>query len=47
MLSSLGGRHFSKNPTVRVQFADLMPAAHKAKVVTGPNGAKVEKGEEK
>ena len=46
-LSSLGGCHFSKNPTVRVQFEDLIPAAHKAKVVTGPNGAKVEKGEEK
>jgi len=46
-LSSLGGRHFSKNPTVRVQFEDLIPAAHKAKVATAPNGTKVEKGEEK
>jgi len=46
-LSSLGGRHYSKNPTVRVQFEDLIPAAHKAKVATGPNGTKVEKGEEK
>jgi len=46
-LSSLGGWHFSKNSTVRVQFEDLIPAEHKGKVTTGPNGTKVKKGEEK
>jgi hypothetical protein len=33
-LSVLGARHFGKNPTVRKQFEDLIPAAHKPKPAT-------------
>lgn len=33
-LSALGAKQFSKNPTVRKQFEDLIPSAHKAKPAT-------------
>jgi len=46
-LSALGARQFSKNPTVRKQFEDLIPSAHKPKPATTPNAVKVVNGASK
>jgi len=46
-LSALGIRHFSKNPTVRIQFEDLIPASHKPKPATPVKDTKDENGESK
>lgn len=43
-LSAIGAHHFSKNPTVRMQFEDLIPAAHKSKPATPANQTNNENG---